>query len=207
MKKALATEFQTRLWDAVRAIEQNSQVEVVVVIRSRSEDYRDIALLWGIFGALLNFTYIMFSPDLFEDWLVYCAPILGFAIGYAFAHWPLITRLSVGKQRLQKSVEIMARALFQKAGIRHTRAKIGVLVYCSWLEKTVYILPDRGVEMALPADEWRRLRADFQAIFTSRKPTEALIAQLHNARPLFDDYLPRLANDINELPDAMEIDL
>ncbi len=207
MKKALTTEFQTRLWDAVRAIEQDSQVEVVVVIRSRSEDYRDIALVWGILGALLSFTYIMFSPDLFEDWLVYCTPVLGFAIGYALAHWPWITRLGVGKQRLQKSVEIMARALFQKAGIRHTQAKIGVLVYCSWLEKSVYILPDRGAEMALPAEEWQRLRAEFQAIFISRKPTEALIAQLHNVQPLFNRYLPRLANDINELPDAMEIDL
>ncbi|MDD5275733.1 MAG: hypothetical protein PHR16_06595 [Methylovulum sp.] len=207
MKKALTTEFKTRLWDTVRAIEQTSQVEIVVVIRSRSEDYRDIALLCGIIGALLSFSYIMFSSDLFEDWLVYCAPILGFAIGYALAHWPRITRLGVGKQRLQRSVEIMARALFQKAGIRHTRAKIGVLIYCSWLEKSVYILPDRGAEMALPAEEWQRLRAEFQGIFISRKPAEALITQLHNVQPLFNRYLPSLANDINELHDAMEIDL
>ncbi len=207
MKKALATEFQTRLWDAVRAVEQDSQVEVVVVIRSRSEGYRDIALLWGIFGALLSFTYIMFSPDLFEDWLVYCTPVLGFAIGYAFALWPWITRLGVGKRRLQKSVEIMARALFQKGGIQHTQAKTGVLVYCSWLEKSVYVLPDKGAEMALPVEEWQRLRADFQSVFASSQPTEVLIMQLHKSQLLFSRYLPRLANDINELPDAMEIDL
>lgn len=207
MKKALTTAFQTRLWEAVKAIEQNSQVEVVVVIRSRSEDYRDVALIWGIISALLAFTYVMFAPDLFEDWLVFCAPIVAFAAGFALAQLPLITRLSIVKARLQKSVEIMARALFQKGGIGHTQAKTGVLIYCSWLEKTVYILPDRGVEMLLPTEEWQDLRAGFQQIFVSKKPTEALLVQLRQAESLFNRYLPPLANDINELPDVMEIDL
>lgn len=207
MKKALTTEFQTRLWDAVKAIERHSQAEVVVVIRHRSEAYHDIALVWGIIGALLSFSYVMFAPALFEDWLVYCAPVAGFTAGYALAHIPLVTRLSTAKPRLQRSVEIMARALFQKGGIQHTRAKTGVLVYCSCLEQTVYILPDRGVEMALPAEEWRDLRAGFQGIFASSKPHEALLAQLHQAQPIFARYLPALANDINELPDNMDMDL
>lgn len=207
MKKALIPEFQTRLWDAVKAIEHDSQAEVVVVIRSRSEAYRDIALSWGIIAAWLGFSYMMFAPEFFEDWLVYCVPIISFAAGYAFAHWPPVTRLSVRKSRLQKSVEIIARALFQKSGIGHTQAKIGILIYCSRLEKTVYILPDRGAEMALPAEEWQALRAGFQGIFADRKPHEALLAQLHNARPLFKRYLPALEHDINELPDEMEIDL
>ncbi len=207
MKKALTTAFQTRLWEAVKAIEHDSQVEVVVVIRSRSEDYRDVALILGIIGALLSFTYMMFAPALFEDWLIFCAPIIAFTVCFALAHLPLITRLSVAKARLQKSVEMMARALFQKGGIGHTQAKTGVLIYCSWLEKTVYILPDRGVEMAVPIQEWQGLRAGFQEIFASKKPTDALLEQLQQAGLVFNRYLPPLTNDINELPDTMEIDL
>jgi len=207
MKKALTTAFQTRLWEAVKAIERDSQVEAVVVIRSRSADYRDVALLWGIIGALLSFTYMMFAPDLFEDWLVFWVPIIVFTVCFALAHLPLITRLSVAKVRRQKNVEIMARALFQKGGIGHTQAKTGVLIYCSWLEKTVYILPDRGAETALPAQEWQDLRSGFEQVFTGKKPTDALLVQLQQAGLVFSRYLPPLANDINELPDTMEIDL
>ncbi len=207
MKKALTTEFQTRLWEALKAIERDSQVEIVVVMRPRSADYLDIALIWGILGAWLSFTYLMFAPDLFTDGLVYCLPMIAFALCYALAQLPLVTRLSARKSRLQKNVEIMARAIFQKGGIQHTQAKTGVLVYCSWLEKIAYILPDRGVDMALPAEEWQAIRAGLQQVFASKEPAETLLAQLHKAHPLFARYLPALANDINELPDAMEIDL
>lgn len=207
MKKALIPEFQTRLWDAVKSIEHDSQAEVVVVIRSRSESYRDIALSWGVFGAWLSFSYMMFAPTLFEDWLVYCVPIISFAFAYAFAHLPPVTRLSARKSRLRKSVEIIARALFQKGGIGHTQAKIGVLIYCSQLEKIAYILPDRGAETALPAEEWQTLRAGFQGIFAERNHHEALLEQLHHVKILFNRYLPAVEHDINELPDVMEIDL
>lgn len=207
MKKKLTTEFQTRLWEAVKAIEHGSQVEVVAIIRSRSGDYRDIALSWGIVGALLSFTYVMFAPDLFDDWLIYGAPVVAFAASCMAGNMPFLIRLSAAKSRLQKNVEIMARALFQKGGIQHTQAKTGVLVYCSWLEKTVYILPDRGVETAVPVEEWRKLRAEFQQIFTHNNPSVALLEQLHKSQALFEHYLPQLPGDINELPDDMEIDL
>jgi len=207
MRKKSTTEFQTRLWEAVNAIEQDSRVEVVVVIRPRSEHYRDIALLWGIVAAWLSFTYLMFAPELFEDWLIYDAPLFAFVVGYLIANIPCLTRLSIPQARLRRNVEIIARALFQKGGIQHTRAKTGVLIYCSWLEKMVYILPDRGAEMALPAEEWQTLRAGLQSVFSGGKPRERLLEQLHQARPLFNRYLPPVARDMNELPDNVEIDL
>jgi putative membrane protein len=207
MKKQSITAFQTRLSDAVRNIEQVSQVEIVVIVRSRSADYRESALTWGLFGALLSFTYLMFAPDLFTDEFIYCLTILGFAFSYTLARIPWCIRLSVKKERLQKNVEIMARALFQKGGIQHTQAKIGLLIYCSLLEKTVYLLPDRGVAMALPLEEWQKIQNDLQTIFADKNPSEALLLQLQLLPPLFAHYLPVLPNDINELPDNMEIDL
>jgi putative membrane protein len=207
MKKALTTEWQTRLWETIKHIEKNSQIEMVVVLRPRSADYRDIAWVWGVFGAWLGFTYVMFAPEYFIDDIVYATPIAAFLSGFALAHLPLLTRLSIKKTRLEKSVEIMARAIFQKGGIQHTQAKIGVLVYVSWLEKRVVLLADKGVEMALPVSEWQTLRADFQSIFHERKPLDELIAQLEKSQPVFSRYLPPLANDINELPDDLDVDL
>ncbi|WP_347986716.1 hypothetical protein [Methylomonas sp. AM2-LC] len=207
MKNQLTTEFQTRLWHAVKAIEQDSQAEVVVVLRSSSDSYASIPLVWGLFAAWLAHTYMIYAPDFFENWLVYYIPIFAFASSYAFAHLPWIKRICSKKKTLQKKVEIMARALFQKGGIQHTRSKIGVLIYCSFLEQTVTILPDRGLEMAIPAEEWQVLRHQFNQIFSEKNPMLALLSALQHTQTLFASYLPVQAGDINELPDVMEIDL
>lgn len=207
MKTEPTTEFQTRLWDAVKSIERNSHLEVVVIVRSSSGSYHDMALTWGIIVAFLSYTYVMFAPDFFDDWLIYCTPIASFAFCYAIAHNPSIIRLIAASSRFQKNVEIMARALFQKGGIGNTRSKIGVLIYCSLLEKIVYILPDSGAKIALPADEWQILSDEFQKIFTSKKPGEALLEQLHKTESIFKQYAPQKTQNINELPDDMEIDL
>ncbi|WP_019866870.1 hypothetical protein [Methylovulum miyakonense] len=207
MKKALTTELQTQLWETIKHIEKNSHIEMVVVLRPRSADYRDIAWVWGVFGAWLGFTYVMFAPEYFSDDIVYATPIAAFLSGFALAHFPLLTRLSIKKARLEKSVVTMARAIFQKGGIQHTQAKIGVLVYVSWLEKRVVLLADKGAEMALPVSEWKTLHADFQGIFHERKPLDALITQLEKSQPVFSRHLPPIANDINELPDDLDVDL
>ena len=101
----------------------------------------------------------------------------------------------------------MARAIFQKGGINHTRAKTGVLIYCSFLEQSVYILPDRGIEMAIPHEEWQSLRQEFNLIFADKKPTDALLNALLKTRLLFGRYLPARADNINELPNNLDIAL
>ena len=207
MKKSLTAAFQTQLWEAVKSIERHSQAEVVVVIRAHSANYHAIPLAWGVISAWLIHSYLVFAPEFFADWWLYCAPLLAFSLIYALAHLPWIIRLSSRRSSLQKNVEIMARAFFQKGGIHHTQAKIGLLIYCSELEKMVYLLPDSGLEKALPAEIWQSLRAEFQQIFNNRYPHTALLAQLEKSAKIFSQYLPVQANDMNELPDDMEIDL
>jgi putative membrane protein len=149
----------------------------------------------------------MFAPDYFENWLVYYLPLLAFLVSFGIAHHPVVIRLCSKQAVRQKNVEILARALFQKGGIHHTRAKTGMLIFCSNLEKICYLLPDRGVEMAIPADEWQILRQDFQGIYADKNPYAALITQLNSSTAVFSRYLPAQENDINELPDALDIQL
>ena len=136
MKKELPSDFQTQLWEAVKSIERHSQAEVVVVLRASSHVYHAIPLAWGICAAWISHTYMMYAPDLFENWLVYYVPIFAFVVSYSFGHLPAIKRLCSKKSVLQKNVEMMARAIFQKGGIHHTRAKTGVLIYCSFWNKS-----------------------------------------------------------------------
>lgn len=207
MKRHLTTEYQNRLWLAIKAIEQGSQAEAVVVFRAHSANYDEVPLFWGLGAAWLSFTLLMYAPVYFENWLVYYLPMLAFALCYALGSLPAVKRLSIAAARRERQVEIMARAIFQKGGIQHTSGKTGLLIYCSLLERRVLLLADRGLQLAVPQAVWQELAAEFNAIFKQGDPEAALLAALEKTATLFHRFLPARDDDINELPDIMEIEL
>ncbi len=207
MHKDFNQDFQTHLAETIAQIERASQVELVVVIRNRAADYPDIPLIWGLCAGWLSHTYLMLAPTFFSDLEIYAGPLIAFGLGWVLAKVPGNQRRCLSRKRREKNVEILARALFQKGGIHHTQAKIGVLILGSLLEKSCVIIADRGAELALPAAEWQQLRTQLQGIFASAQPGNALLTTLATAQPIFSRYLPPIANDLNELPDNLEIDL
>jgi putative membrane protein len=104
-------------------------------------------------------------------------------------------------------VEIMARALFQKGGLHHTSTEVGTLIYVSLLEKMVYILADRGAQLAIPEEEWQKIKTDLQSIFKEKQPTEAFLQALEKCKTTFNHYIPALENNLNELPNDLKIEL
>jgi len=200
--------FKQRLRTAVEDIEKNSLIEIVTIVRPRSESYRDVPLWWGVFFMFVTFTVMMFVPFVFGDYTFYAAVLFSF-FGGLIGSWLFIPmqRPFISKQRMEKNVEIMARAIFQKAGIRKTNAKIGTLIFVSVFEQKVCILPDDGAKMAVPQEDWDSLNLNLNSIFKAKNPADALIGQLKICKSIFSSYIPPIENDINELPDDLEVDL
>jgi putative membrane protein len=207
--KQFNQDFKTNLYKTIEEIEGNSQVEIVVIAKAKSEDYREYSLLFGAGFMIAAYLFIILVP--FIEFAVDRIPIymlLCFVAGY-FIHYffnPLKV-LTIPKTRMKKTVEIMARAIFQKGGIHHTRSKIGVLIYASFLEKIVYVIPDKGAEIAVPESEWLKINDGFNEVFKSPEYAKALLDQLKACKPIFNQYIPPVENDINELADDMTVDL
>jgi putative membrane protein len=206
--KYFTEEFKSKLSETVAELESSSQVEAVAIIRTSSEDYRDIPHILAAIITFITFTLFMFLPLEFGDYLIYIGTLFsyigGFILGYYFK--PAL-RVFISKKRQQKNVEIMARAFFQKAGIRHTKEKIGVLFYCSLFEKIVFILPDRGAENAVPLEEWEKMRGNFKNIFNNSESAPAFLVELKKCKEAFTKFIPPVENDINELPDIIDVKL
>ena len=201
-------EFRTRLWDTIAEIENHSCVEIVTILRTNSAEHWDALWGWGAISAFVVFTVMMFSPVVYGDYLLYLAPLCGFLAGWIAAlKLPVLRKVFISKKRRCRQVEIMARAIFQKGGIRHTSAKIGILIYGSLFERMIYVLPDRGAAERIPQAEWTRIKQGFQKIFRQPKAPEAFLAHLQSCQPIFSRYLPSVDNDINELPDNLQVDI
>jgi putative membrane protein len=207
MKQYLTTDYQNRLWPAIKAIEQQANAEVTLVFRAHSGDYAAIPLLWGIGAAWWSFTLLMYAPLYFENWLVYYLPMLAFALGYAIGHIPGVKRRCVRSALQAKQADIMARAVFQKGGLQHTRCKTALLIYCSLLERKVVLLADRGLECSVPQAEWQGLREVFAQVFYDAQPQQRLLEALAQTAAVLAAHVPAQGERLNELPEFLDIDL
>lgn len=201
-------EFKTRLWDAIATIEGESGVEVVVIIKPASADYNDAALMGGAILSFVVFSFFVFAPIVFGDYLIYTGTPVAFALGVLLVSYvPSLKRLLSGTARRRRQVEIMARALFQKGGLHRTQDGVGVLVYVSELEQQVYLLADHGVMEAFPVEEWEALEASFRGVLRASDPPAVLLDTLAASGPVFARYIPVEPDDVNEIPDDLEVSL
>jgi putative membrane protein len=206
--KRFNEDFRTRLYDTIKDIENDSLVEIVVLIKAQSGSYRDIPIWAGMIASFVVYTFFMFSPFEFDVYLIYAFTLLSFPLVYTiFTSLPKLKAKFTKRSRMDKNVEINARAIFQKGGVRFTSERIGTLIYLSILEQKVFILPDRGAKNAVPAQDWEKIEADFQSIFNEANLPDALLEKLAGCQPIFHEFIPPVENDINELPDDLDVEL
>ncbi|OQY03471.1 MAG: hypothetical protein B6I20_04960 [Bacteroidetes bacterium 4572_117] len=206
--KLFKEDFKTKLYQTIDEIEDSSLVEVVAMIKSQSGRYIDVSFAAGAVFMFLVYTYFMFAPTIYNVYLIYFLSIVSFFIGFSVVEFIApIKRILTNKKRKQKQVELFARASFQKGGIRHTSEKVGVLIYVSLFEKKVFIIADRGAETALPDEEWKKIKTGFQNIFSTQNIANEFIGQLKNCKTIFSGYIPSTEDDVNELPDNLDVDL
>lgn len=199
-------DFKNKLGKTIADIEKSSNTEIVLVVKEVSGDYNDAYLIFGSLLSLICFSLLMFLPVVFGDYLIYAGTIITFFIGMILAFFikPL-AKLFIKKDRMNRNVEIMARAHFQKGGIYHTLKKTGMLIYVSLFEQQVFIIADKGIESSIPLDEFKNIKNSFNKAFDKNNISEELLNKIASLKTIFSEYIPPIPDDINELADDMEI--
>ena len=202
-------QFRTRLYNTIKEIENQSVAEVVVIIRPSSSFYRDIALWSGFVLQVIITMFMLFSPIVFDPYVISFTSLLSFLIGFLLVSViNPIKRLLVPTKQKNRAVELYARALFQKGKIYYTKRHTGLLIFVSLFERKVFFVPDIGVITAIPEHLLKEIENKFNNIFNGDDfVTEALLRELVELKILLSEFLPPVENDINEIPDDLEIEL
>lgn len=205
MNKWVNEEFKKKLSKEIADIELNSNVEIVVLIRESSGNYNDIHLIIASVTSLIIFSFFIFSPFVFGDYLIYMGTILAFFIGLILSFFTnVFSKIFIKEERMKRNVEIMARASFQKGGIHNTLKNTGLLIYISLFEKQCVFIADKGITNNIPKDEFNSIENNFNKIFQNKIPS-LIIDELRALKSPFSKYIPSITDDINELDDNMEI--
>lgn len=203
MALRVTEQLRSDITGAVKRIEAASAAEVVVTVVPRSALHWDVTLaaaLALVFGVQLLAAELLGDLSAL-DVLLDAAVAAG--LGVALARGlPPVQRLLLPGRVAARRVEAGAESAFLRQGVYRTRARTGVLVYVSLLERRAVLLPDDGVAHALPPATLAALQAQAAALFSGPDPHRALLALLDAMGRATARHLPCGEDDVNELPDA-----
>lgn len=87
--------------------------------------------------------------------------------------------------------------------IRNTAGGTGILIFVSFYEHRVVVLPDNAILEKLPEQDWGMLCAAIVSGLKADRPTEALETAVASCGEILGEVLPRQDEDEDELSNEL----
>ncbi len=191
---------------AIAEIEARSAVEVVVAVRRASGTYRHANVLVGVIAAFAGLAVTLFAEHSFALTAILVDPfVVGLLAGLVVEKLPQLKRWLTPRNVLKEHVRRAARATFVERGVHATTRRSGVLVYVSWLEQELALVPDLGLAATLEPGALDQA----EAALIAQLPFggAAVGSALEQLAAMMSAAMPQGDHDVNELPDAIDSDL
>jgi putative membrane protein len=206
-----------RIADAIQKAEQKTSAEIVTVVATASGRYDRAEDIVGFLSAMLAVTAGWLVCPEFHSELVWetgpsisgLIPVLltmvaGFVAGSTLSSWLPALRLPfIPKKELEEEVQRTAQAAFMSSRIRKTAGGTGILLFVSFYEHRVVVLPDDAILEKLPGQDWGKLCAAIASGIKANQPTEALEKAVASCGEILGEVLPRQDDDEAELSNEL----
>jgi uncharacterized membrane protein len=97
-----------------------------------------------------------------------------------------------------------AQKQFELMGMTATRERNGVLIFIAPRSHKFAIIGDSAVHERCGQSFWNEVAAEMRRHLVDDRPTDALVHAISKAGELLKAHFPRQADDVNELPDAVQ---
>lgn len=203
MSTLASDEGKARIAKAIGAIEKKSSAEIVAVLRASSGSYRHADLAFGAIVALGILCFFLYHPDEFDFTWLPVEQAAGFVLGaLVCSKLPFLRRALSGTLVRKANVVSAARAAFVELGISKTRARSGVLVYLSLLERDVVVVRDVGIDEKQLGEDLTTGEAALREAFRKNDLDDFEKALLAIGEALARVH-PVTADDVDELPNEV----
>jgi putative membrane protein len=208
---AFSSEDLAAIDRAVREAEARSPGEIVPYAVDRSDPYAEGTWAASALGALLGPLVAAGLSRALEPWghdpvLWLLAPAtVGAAAGHVLGLlWPAARVRLVPAHTLEHRVHQRATAAFVEQEVFRTRARTGILLFLSLLERRVVVLADAGINARVSQSEWDAVAAGIVAGMRRGEPGPALASAIRRCGELLAAHgFPRTPDDRDELPDDL----
>lgn len=157
----LTPDDRSRIRAAVDKAEAALAAEIVPCVYRESASYPETVWAGAAVGAALASAALLLADALaFGAWWplwqsALCVPAAAL-IGAALGRWVApIKRFLIGAHHMEESVARRAKEVFFDRGVDRTKARDGVLIFASLLERRVVVLADAAVRDRVPPGAWK----------------------------------------------------
>lgn len=194
--------FARAVEETVRALERETDAEIVVVVARRSGSYRDVAVGAGFAAAWFVLLFLLFSPAVFHPvWIAVELPVSAGVAAWLVHRSPWLLPRLASKGRRKRQVAEAAHAAFHEEAVHGTRGRTGLLVYLSLLEDHVVLVPDAGLERHIAGAEWNSIRWGGGKDPAAPGDLEHFIEGLRAVGRTLARHVPPDGANPNEMPD------
>lgn len=185
----------------IQELERKTSVEFVPVMVERSATYAWVSgLVFVVFFIVTNELLLWLSVDL-TSWQRLPMSFSAGALLGLLSNRTSICRWIVSPHEMNEEVEEMAHRVFLKEEVFATKARSGLLLLVSKLERKVFLLADKGLLAVMPGDYWKDLGMRLAADFNAKKPGETFLSALNELAPQLSEKFPPASENLNELSD------
>jgi uncharacterized membrane protein len=128
------------------------------------------------------------------------------AIGEAESQTSGEIRVHVQPKTYGFEIKTVAEKTFERLGMTKTALHNGVLLFIAAEEQRFYICGDKGIDEKVPAGFWDDVAAKLTERFKAAEFTEGIVDAITAAGEHLKTYFPRAADDVNELPDDIDVE-
>jgi len=199
------TEAGERALDgAVTTLEGVSSVEVVIAIRRRARYAFTQHATVGIVAAIAVLAFTLYSNVEFALWHILTLPIFSGLLGAILVEaLPPLYRFLAPPSLRYDHVREAAYAAFLERGIHRTRDRTGLLVYIAERERMVELVGDIALLDTLGIETLAAWSGELEAMLP--RGAEEVAKRLCTFAPMLAEKLPRRADDIDELSNAIAV--
>jgi putative membrane protein len=206
MSGFLSPETQRLVQSAVTEAEGFTAAEIVVAVRRVSGRYREADYLFGFIVALLALLGLLYLPEAFSLEMFVPDVAIAFLIGtFVSSRSAWLRRLLTSERMRRGNVRQSALATFAELPCSRLPGRNGVLVYVALLERQVDVIADCGLRVSALDTAWPQACAALDATLRPRADVDRFIAALRSLGTVLGREHPRLADDVNELPDMVDV--
>lgn len=127
------------------------------------------------------------------------------AIGAAERETSGEVRIHIQPKAKGGDIRFVAERTFERLGMTKTALRNGVLLFIASEERSFVILGDKGIDEKVPSGFWDEIAAKLTIRFRNGEFTDGIVDAISAAGEQLKAYFPRADDDVNELPDDIDV--
>jgi len=189
---------------AVRDAESRTVGEIAIMIVDASDEYLHADTIGGVLfsGALSFFGAVALFHSSLVAYIALTA-LLFFPCRLFVRSFPVIKSEFISPRKKRDAVRIRALQAFYDKGLYRTQAQTGVLFFLSLMERTVWVLADKGIYEKIKQEQLDRFAVTVSHGIREGRAAEALRQAITEAGTLLAEHFPMKPGDKNELSDSI----